>query len=74
MAEGTGGPAVGRRHQRDEVALWSVASLEVFKKSGYLIVAYIGMLMKAKGTLSVIRQSVTGKLGHMFSPWVWRAL
>lgn len=50
--------------------LLSVASLGVFKKNGYLIVVQIGMLMKVKGTFLVIRLSVTGKLGHMFSPWV----
>lgn len=74
MAEGTGGPEAGNRHQRDWAMLWSVASLEVFKKSGYLIVVQIGMLMKGKGMLLVIRVSVSGKLGHMLSPWVRRAL
>lgn len=45
------------------------SSLEVFKQSGYLIVIQIGMLMNVKGTLLVTRVSVTGKSGHMFSPW-----
>lgn len=62
------------RHQRAYAMLRRVASLEGFKQSGSLIVVQIGMLMKPKGTLLVIRLSVTGKLGHMFSPWVGRAL
>lgn len=51
-----------------------MASLEGFKQSRSLIVVQIGTLMKVTGTLLVIKLSVTGKLGHMFSPWVGRAL